>query len=147
MTALPASCVVDASVGVALMFDEPLSAASRRLFGAAADGACACGVHELFYLECASAARKHVLRGRFTALEVVDRYASLLEQPLRLHEVLGLSAATLSQSLGRGISAYDASYVVLARHLEVPLITADERLARSMEGMPVEVVRLADIEV
>jgi predicted nucleic acid-binding protein len=30
--------------------------------------------------------------------------------------------------------------------LDVPLVTADERLARSMEGLPVEVVRLADID-
>jgi predicted nucleic acid-binding protein len=46
-----------------------------------------------------------------------------------------------------GISAYDAVYVVLAVALGTPLVTADERLVRALDGAPVEMVRLADIEV
>jgi predicted nucleic acid-binding protein len=43
-----------------------------------------------------------------------------------LGEVVDLASAT-------GLTAYDASYLWLARHLGAPLVTLDSRLARACD--------------
>lgn len=51
----------------------------------------------------------------------VHRYAEVVDSALRI-------------SLKYGITAYDSSYVALARRLGAKLITLDKELARKLEG-------------
>lgn len=50
------------------------------------------------------------------------------------HPVAPLAEDVLRIATQHARSAYDAAYVALAAHLEVPLITADERLANALRG-------------
>ena len=52
-----------------------------------------------------------------------------LDLDVRLVEVDHI--ATLELSLHSGLSTYDASYLYLARQLELPLVTFDARLRRA----------------
>jgi predicted nucleic acid-binding protein len=146
LTALPTACVVDACVGVALAFEESLSGKAQRLFDAATDDLCACHVHELYYLECASAARKRSLRLGMSREETELRFSLLLGQPLHLHAVAGVAPQVLSRSLGLGISVYDASYSVLASELGVPVVSADLRLVRALRAAGESAIYLGDLD-
>jgi len=50
------------------------------------------------------------------------------------HPSARFTRPALDLALAGGISAYDAFYAVLARLLDVPLVTADRRLAAAVEG-------------
>lgn len=84
---------------------------------------------ELIDLEFASALRKLVLRG---ALSPDAAGEQLLEwsanELVRCNHALLLSRVW---DLRHNITPYDAAYVALAETLEVPLATADQRLARA----------------
>jgi len=49
------------------------------------------------------------------------------------HEVSYLD--TLQLAIETGLSTYDASYLYLARHLGVPLVTFDKRLQQAAESL------------
>ena len=53
----------------------------------------------------------------------------------------------LELALDYGISGYDAVYVALAAEEGLPLVTADARLMRALDGSPHQVVLLDDIEL
>jgi len=141
------SCVVDASVGVKrLRLKEAHWRQARALVdNAGVDGSMRF-VPDLFDLECAHAVVKLHRRAELSRSESLEAVQLLHRLPLSRVPSRPLLREAARLAVGSGISAYDAVYVTLAVALDVPLITADERLARSMEGMPVEVVRLADID-
>lgn len=66
------------------------------------------------------------------------------EQAARLVVETGLDpdcARVLQLSVQSGASAYDCEYVALAQSLSVPLVTADERLARRFGDVVVDLAR------
>ena len=84
---------------------------------------------ELALLEVANALRTAVTAGfasREHALRTMERTRTW---PIRAIRLAGLVTPALIASIDRSLSAYDASYVVLAEVLGAKLITADRRLA------------------
>lgn len=75
------------------------------------------------------------------ALEQVMLAFYRLEIMRMEHEPLWMEAWRWRENL----SAYDAMYVALAHLLELPLVTADERLARAAEGW-CEVRRVSELQ-
>ena len=68
------------------------------------------------------------------ALVSLDQAIALQDEAedlLRGHEYDVTSADVLSLAKDSGCSAYDCEFVALARFLDVPLITADRRLAQA----------------
>lgn len=53
---------------------------------------------------------------------------------LRVHEQGIVPAAVFALAVETGLTAYDASYLWLARHLDVPLVTLDGELATAARG-------------
>jgi predicted nucleic acid-binding protein len=54
--------------------------------------------------------------------------------PIELHPTAPLAPSAVELASTRRVSAYDAFYAVLAEALDVPLVTADRRLAKLVPG-------------
>jgi predicted nucleic acid-binding protein len=136
--------VVDASVGIKLFVDEEFSERAHALFShLAADPSAELFVPDLFYIECTNILLKYTRRfGR--SLE--DSQSDLVD--LRRLRLISTSTAELMEKAlllasELNLSAYDACYAVLAQQLGIPLVTADQPLARSLESA----VFLGDLDI
>lgn len=115
--------VVDASAWVAVLGSDPADA-----FG---DAALLVPGH--FDAEVLSALRGLVRGGRLTREGGAGFLGALRAAPLSrvpVHELLDAA-----WPIAEAVSGYDALYVALARREDVPLVTADARLARGAAGL------------
>jgi predicted nucleic acid-binding protein len=139
----PWSVVIDASVVVEYlvgsMYAEHATRVFRRLVDEP-DGTL--WAPDLVYPECASALRKLVALKRLTRAKARERVAALARLPLAIgsSQLLVVDAFELATAL----TAYDATYVALAQRLDVPLVTADAKLARWLASQRREVLALAE---
>ncbi len=128
--------VVDASVLVELLLQGPAAALIRSALSGRV-----------------AAAPQHLDAELLSALRALVRRGDLMEPRARL--ALGrLATAAIERfplapllaeawTLRDNVSSYDALYVVLARRLQCPLLTADARLAGAPRlGVPVTLIRL-----
>ena len=116
--------VLDASAGVELLLH---SGAGRRV-AATIDGS-TIWVPEHFYVEVEAAIRRLELRGLVTPSQAMATVDRLLALPTRRASVRTL--ASEAWALRHNVTIGDALYVVMARHLQAPLITLDVRLAKA----------------
>jgi predicted nucleic acid-binding protein len=79
--------------------------------------------------EVLSILRRLERTGTLTARRAVQAVADLLDAPVRRFSTLPLLAE--AWTLQANVSATDACYVVLARALRCPLVTADRKLSRA----------------
>jgi predicted nucleic acid-binding protein len=89
--------------------------------------------------EVLSILRRVERRGTLTARRAVQAVDDLMDAPVRRFSTLPLLAE--AWTLRADVTAADASYVVLARVLRCPLVTADRRLSRAPGlGVPLVMV-------
>lgn len=140
------SCVIDASVGIKLFVREDGTDVVESIFaGLDYQPPVTLYVPDLFYIECANILWKYVRRFHYA----VDEARSDLNDLLRLN----LDAVATSELLEDAfilavkhkLSVYDACYVALANLLELPLLTADERLANKMMGESCDIRLLGNL--
>jgi predicted nucleic acid-binding protein len=127
------SLVVDASVGVKWLLDEPQSDLAERLLVSAT----ALIAPELFAIEVASVLTKRLRRGA-TGGGIAD-YAAL-----QLQKILatGVTTEPVTHLLDRMIAIsrrlnhnlYDCAYLALAEERRSPLVTADVVFLRKLAG-------------
>lgn len=118
--------VVDASAVLELLLDTP---AARRVADRLGRPAEALHAPHLLDVEVAQAVRRYVAGREIGPAKGAQAIADLLDLPVVRHPHTILLAR--AWELRRSISAYDAMYVALAEALEAPLLTRDQRLARS----------------
>jgi|WetSurMetagenome_2_1015567.scaffolds.fasta_scaffold460769_2 predicted nucleic acid-binding protein len=135
MTLPPLCYVVDASVGIKLFVEEEFSEQAHSLFSyLAADPPAELYVPDLFYIECTYILLKYTRRfGRSLDDSQAD-LADLGRLALRITSTADLMERSLLLAKKLGLSAYDACYAVLAQQLEIPLVTADQPLARKLDS-------------
>ncbi|HEX3556565.1 MAG TPA: type II toxin-antitoxin system VapC family toxin [Thermoanaerobaculia bacterium] len=137
--------VVDASVAVKLYLPEDLSNAAENLFSEPLIvGRRRFFVPDLFYVECANIFWKYVRRFNIPqghARKSLKNLASLTLLSVSSNDLLH---SALDLALEYGISAYDASYVALAHQMDLPFVTADEKLIGKLKGSDTEAVWLGD---
>lgn len=114
--------VVDASVLGALIFGEPRAEEALSLL----EGAELYAPPLLAY-ELTSVARKKILRYPRLEGKIMQALEIGLSLDINWTEVDHYQALKLA--LETGLTTYDASYLYLARSLDIPLVTFDERLA------------------
>lgn len=148
MTAVRDGFVLDASVALAALLDEPLVAVIPALLAAVArDPACRLVVPAAFDGECAAGLVRAVRRRRLARETAEAAWLDLQDLPLERIASLTSVFAAMAIALEHGVSAYDALYVALADELDLPLLTADARLARALAGSRHSILYVGDIDL
>jgi predicted nucleic acid-binding protein len=124
--------VLDSNVAMKWVLEENLSDKASRIRDKFARG-----VHELlapddFLAEVAHALTRAQRQGRITPLEVDLFMADLLTTPPRFHSYVPLLSRAIEIAVHARIGVYDCLYVALAEAESCELLTADDRLVRTL---------------
>lgn len=126
-----AEAVLDASAVVRALTSDGEAA---ELFDHVAGGKTVGHAPELVVAEVSSALALAVRTERRSLRDAQTLLELLAASPIRLHSTAPLAPAAIELAATSELSAYDAFYAVLSRALDVPLVTADRRLAASVRG-------------
>jgi predicted nucleic acid-binding protein len=125
--------VVDASVAVKWLIDEPHSHLAAKLL----DDDLPLVAPELIYAEVANALWAIARRGDISSTDVRDALDLLADAPLVVPSSMKLlmaAAARLASDLDHPV--YDCMYLALALQEQRPVITADGRFHSVVQGHP-----------
>lgn len=123
--------VLDASAVVRGLTGEGSAA---QVLDEVATGATTGHAPDLIVAEVANALVLAVRAGRYSLGDAHWLLGSFERSQVDLHATSPFTASAIEAAAERGLSAYDAFYAVLAEALEIPLVTADRRLATAVPG-------------
>lgn len=121
--------VVDASVAAKWVVEEAHSAKATLLLQCDARHA-----PDHWLAEAANLLWSKVFKGDLTGADAAERMSVLLRAPVIGTPIAALMPRAFAISVARTVTIFDSLYVALAEKLNVPLVTADERLVRLMAG-------------
>jgi predicted nucleic acid-binding protein len=127
--------VIESSAMVDALVDEP---ANPHLLALLADE----DLHApaLLDFEVASALRGHALGGRLDQVRLEEAIEDFSGFRIERHQMTDLLAHILD--LRENFTVYDATYVILARALDAPLVTADTKMSEAKRfGVDVHILR------
>ena len=127
------SLIVDASVAVKWVADEPGSADARELLRSGERLI----APEIVLSEVGNALRKKVAQGIMEADQALQGLAAIERAFDRLSPVRTLVPAALDLALRAMHPVYDCLYLAYARREGLPLVTADERLVATAARMQI----------
>ncbi|HSW49598.1 MAG TPA: type II toxin-antitoxin system VapC family toxin [Bryobacteraceae bacterium] len=136
------AAVVDASVAVKWVVDEPGSRQARGLSRARLEAP------DLLPVECANILWRKARVGDLTADEAAVRLRLLRQAPVTLAGSGSLLDTALDLSRDLGHPVYDCVYLALALRREIPLVTADKRFVAALRKsgrLAAHIVALADL--
>ncbi len=126
--------VVDASVGIKLFVDEPLSDRAHALLARLTeDPPTEFYAPDLFYIECANILLKYVRRFGRSLKDSQADLADLSKLAIKPVSTADLMQDALLLASEKNLTAYDACYAALAQRLNIPLITADEPMTQAVK--------------
>jgi predicted nucleic acid-binding protein len=134
------SYVLDASVAAKWFLpaaDEPLSAEALRLLRLYAKAQISLIVPDLFFPEFSNIFWKAERRGRCNAAMADSAMSEILRGGFPTFPTSPLIQPAMEIARAFGRTLYDYIYVALAVETNTHLVTADEKLANSLPGMPV----------
>jgi len=142
------ACVLDASVVVKWWFSEDdvfLADAARTFLKAYCEGDLDIHAPDLLYAEVGNVLWKATRLRNWPPMAARQAVRDLVALGLSAHPMSGLLPAAFELASTYGITVYDASYVFLARRLEIPCYTADRRLIRAVGDSIPEVQELVQV--
>ena len=92
-----------------------------------------------FHVEATGAIRRMLLKGLIDEQRAASAVGNLLSLPVTVSRSRSLIAE--AWALRRNLIVQDAVYIVLAKHLDAPLLTGDRRMAGA-PNLPVRVLHL-----
>ncbi len=136
---------MDAGVAIKLVLVEALSDRADALFDHLTDAEPPrFYVPDLFFVECADILWKHVHFFRYSDGAARQDLADLISLPFRVVSTAELASDALTIAIAEGITTCAAVYVALAQRLSLPVVTADQTLARRLARVGVDVRFLGD---
>ncbi len=139
----PIRCIVDASVAIKLFIEQQESDQAEALFEKLSiEPVAQLYVPELFYAECANVLWQYVRRVNYPATEAQASLARLKSLSLQTVAISDLVTEALAIAINHNISAYDACYVALSERLNLPLVTADQKLIRVLSSTEYQIYSL-----
>ena len=139
--------VVDASVGIKLFLHEEWTDVVERVFdGLSEDVPAQLYVPELFYIECANILWKYVRRFAYPVQDAQTDLQKLRQLALEVVATDSVLVNAFDLAVKHGLTVYDACYVAMSHQLQLPLLTADERLVNLMKGKPFDIRWIGDLE-
>lgn len=128
----PAESVVDASVAVRGLTGEDEDAVALLLDIAA--GRATGHAPDLLVPEVTNALYRYIGVRRTNLADAQAFVEVVASSSIQLHPSGDLASLALEVAVARDLSAYDAFYAVLAEARDLPLVTADRRLAAAVAG-------------
>lgn len=132
--------VIDASIALAWCLPDERSADADRVLDQLVESGQAMLVPRLWVQETANAIVSALRRGRLTeaqAQRCVDLIAGLA---VEFDGTPADQAALVAASIGNGLSAYDATYLLLAERSGSPLASLDQRLVDTARAAGVAIL-------
>ena len=124
--------VVDASVVIKWFVPEIHSGAARRLLAAAHQYL----APDLLFPEVGNVIWRKVRRGELTAEEGRGLAVDIASVAVETVSTRGLMIDAQALAIAIGLTVYDAMYLTVAVRLKTALITADDRLSRTVAAHP-----------
>jgi len=147
VTPAPLRAVIDASVAVKIFVPEVFSAEAQEIFtrfGSENDAELI--VPDFFFIECANVFWKWVQRSAYPSKGAKEHLRDLTSLDLTIIPAQVLADDALEIALKHQITAYDACYLAAAAQLQLPLLTADEKLATKVAKGSYQVQWLGDMK-
>lgn len=135
--------VIDASVAVEYLVALSLTRQAAAVFRAVVDHDVELLAPDLIYPESTSALRRLVALRAIDGVAAGTALANLLQLPITTAGTKSLVEG--AWEIREAVTVYDACYAALARELEAPLITADQRLVRALRQIDRRVTFLGDV--
>ncbi len=124
--------VVDASVVIKWFVPEVHSDAARRLLACSHDYI----APDLLFAETANTIWKKVRRGELSQRDGERLVADIERAAVETVPCRALAEDAYALAIATGHTVYDAMYLALAVRADTRMITADERLAGALAGVP-----------
>jgi len=140
--------VVDSNIMVKWFIPEEYSREAGRLLKGFLYGRISIIAPVYAMIECCNALRKYVVRKIISREQVMGVY--------RLFTRIGVNFVTIEQplleealryGLDNDITVYDAYYIVLAKHYDTIVYTADEKLLKKIGGVEASIRHIKDYEL
>ncbi|MEE8410204.1 MAG: type II toxin-antitoxin system VapC family toxin [Myxococcota bacterium] len=134
---MPAECVLDASVVARWWLEDvrtETTAAASEFLRALEVGEFQIHVPDLVFPAVSNAFWKATKFAGWSPDEARNATRDLVALGLTTHPTIGLAESAMELGITYEISVYDATYIALGQHLEIPVYSADSKLLRKLDG-------------
>jgi predicted nucleic acid-binding protein len=126
--------VVDSSVAIKWVLPEVLQAEANALRELWDEGQIQCWAPSLLFAEIGSVFWKRARKNELSSDECLEAVGLLQSLPWNVTPIEALSEESLRLALVYDRTVYDSLYLALAARLDCDFVTADLRLANSLQG-------------
>lgn len=130
----PLHIIIDSSVAIKWYLPDEHDDKALKIKSDFADGIISIALPVLFFYEISNILRTTSKSLRIAQEDTSQVFQDLLELNFMVYSSKGLFKSALEKALDLDMTTYDASYIVLAEYLQIPLYTADDKLIEKAQS-------------